>query len=243
MGFQKGYTPWNKGKEHTPEHNRKVSESLMGHRPWNKGIKLSDATKMKMSQSAKGKVSWNKGLHTFNSGSFKKGSPSWNKGLKLSPLSEEMKEKIRKTNKNNPVKYWLGKKWSDDLRKKMTEHYKTPKGRAQIAKASLAGRIKQSKRLSPTSIEKKLYEELEKRGFYFEKQFLVGNRFIVDAYIPSLNLVIEADGDYWHGLEKNKVTDMRKNSFLREKNINLLRLTETEINNDTFKNKLPSNQQ
>jgi very-short-patch-repair endonuclease len=86
----------------------------------------------------------------------------------------------------------------------------------------------------PTSIEKKIYDYLLLKNISFEKQKVVGNKFIVDAYIPSLNLVIEADGDYWHSREDNKIKDKKKNEYLKTKGFNLIRLTETEINNGTF---------
>jgi len=54
----------------------------------------------------------------------------------------------------------------------------------------------------PTSIEKIVYNYLLLKGILFEKQKLINGKFLVDAYIPSLNLVIEADGCYWHSCEK-----------------------------------------
>jgi very-short-patch-repair endonuclease len=91
-----------------------------------------------------------------------------------------------------------------------------------------------------TSIEKKVYEELKVRGFLFETQKLINSKFVVDAYIPNLNLVIEADGDYWHSLERVVKKDKVKNAYLTKCGFDLLRLTETEINSGEFKNKLPS---
>lgn len=89
-----------------------------------------------------------------------------------------------------------------------------------------------------TSIEKKVYAELKNRGILFEKQKLINGRFLVDAYIPSLNLVIECDGKYWHSFEKTIIKDRTKNAYLKACNYNLLRLTEEEINNGNFKNRL-----
>ena len=91
-----------------------------------------------------------------------------------------------------------------------------------------------------TGIEMKLYSELENRGIFFEKQKLVNSRFIVDAFVPSLNLVIEADGDYWHSLDKVIKRDKAKNAYLLKCGFNLLRLSESEINTNLFKEKLYS---
>lgn len=89
-----------------------------------------------------------------------------------------------------------------------------------------------------TSIEKKLYEELKKRGLLFETQKLINGRFLVDAYIPSLNLIIEADGDYWHNLERVQKKDKAENAYLTKCGYKLLRLSEREINDGSFKNRL-----
>ena len=35
-------------------------------------------------------------------------------------------------------------------------------------------------------------------GFAYEKQHRIG-RFVVDTFVPIANLIIEWDGDYWHG--------------------------------------------
>jgi very-short-patch-repair endonuclease len=88
-------------------------------------------------------------------------------------------------------------------------------------------KIFQSKQ--PTGIEKTLYDYLLLKGIIFETQKIINGRFIVDAYIPSLNLVIEADGKYWHTAE---------NAYLTKCGYKLLRLTEEEINNGNFKERL-----
>jgi len=105
-------------------------------------------------------------------------------------------------------------------------------------KIGLLGLKKKNKNKGPTSIEKKVYNELKVRGLLFETQKLINGKFLVDAYIPKLNLIIEADGDYWHGLEDVKKHDKAKNAYLTKCGYNLLRLTGTEINNGNFKNKL-----
>lgn len=91
---------------------------------------------------------------------------------------------------------------------------------------------------NPTSIEVKLYNELKERRLLFETQKIINGKFVVDAYIPKLNLIIEADGDYWHNLDKIKRKDKSENAYLKKCGFNLLRLTGTEINNDVFKEKI-----
>lgn len=63
----------------------------------------------------------------------------------------------------------------------------------------------------------KLLKELE---IEFEIQKIVGNK-IFDFYIPSANLIVEVDGDYWHG---NSETN---------KSLNKMQLR--AVNNDIYK--------
>ncbi len=90
----------------------------------------------------------------------------------------------------------------------------------------------------PTSIEIKLYKELTKRQIVFQDQYLINDKFWVDAYVPSKNLIIEADGNYWHSLPKMMKKDKAENAYLTKCGYNLLRLSETEINNGSFKERL-----
>lgn len=114
----------------------------------------------------------------------------------------------------------------------------SPEHRKKAIQSSLKGRIKQANMKGPTSIEKIVYDYLVCKGVIFEKQKVVGNRFIVDVYIPSLNLVIEADGEYWHSTERGIETDKRKNDYLLKQGYNLIRLSEEEIKNGNFKERL-----
>lgn len=54
-----------------------------------------------------------------------------------------------------------------------------------------------AKKVGSTSIESSVYAALESAGVDFHRQHVIGI-WAVDAYIPSLNLVIECQGDYWH---------------------------------------------
>lgn len=52
---------------------------------------------------------------------FKKGHKPWNKGLKM---SEEHRNKLSEIRKNNPVRYWLGKKRSKETNNKISDSKK-----------------------------------------------------------------------------------------------------------------------
>ncbi|MFG2305265.1 DUF559 domain-containing protein [Actinacidiphila glaucinigra] len=49
----------------------------------------------------------------------------------------------------------------------------------------------------------------------WERQVQLLNRWTVDAAIPGLKLVLQADGDYWHGLYEEDQSDPRVASNMR----------------------------
>ena len=164
----------------------------------------------------KGFIPWNKGL---------KGYGSFNKGKKRTEAMNQKQSLIRKKRFETQDQWNKGRKLNEAEVEKMRQY-------------GLKGLIKQQNMKEPTSIEKKVYEELKNRGLLFEKQKLINGKFLVDAYIPSLNLVIEADGDYWHSLDRVVKKDRAENAYLTKCGFNLLRLSETEINNGEYKSKI-----
>lgn len=189
---------------------------------------------------------------------------AWNKGKKT---PDDVKEKQRQAKLENPVRYWLGKKrpeqselqkgkkFSESTKEKLrvvtTNKWKDLEFRKMMSKArhgthnadvqrknGLKGYLKLVRSKNPTSIEKIVYDYLLLKGILFEKQKSIGKRFVVDAYIPSLNLVIEADGTYWHSRPDNMERDKRKDSYLKTKGFSLIRLTDIEINSGDFKERI-----
>lgn len=79
-----------------------------------------------------------------------------------------------------------------------------------------------------SSIEIMVKDVLEQLGENYHHQYGIG-KFLVDFYLPERNLVIEADGEYWHSLERGKARDARKNQYMQEKHINIARLKESDI--------------
>jgi very-short-patch-repair endonuclease len=54
----------------------------------------------------------------------------------------------------------------------------------------------------------------------------------VDAYVPKLRLVVEADGDYWHGpaWPDVQVRDHYKDEYLRADGFTVVHFTGSELN-------------
>lgn len=89
-----------------------------------------------------------------------------------------------------------------------------------------------------SSIEYKTRTILEKTAFDFKQEFVVKTKDVFDFYIPSLNLLIECDGDYWHSLPKAIKKDTQKQKDAEMLGFNVIRFTETEIIQDDFADKL-----
>lgn len=90
----------------------------------------------------------------------------------------------------------------------------------------------------PTNIEVIVYDHLVSSGIKFETQKVIDDKFCVDFYIPESKTVIEADGKYWHGLEKTIKKDRAENAYLKSRGYNLIRLTENEIMDGSFEEKI-----
>lgn len=203
-------------------------------------------------------------LLKFAGGGFEKGHKTWNKGTKglmvswNRGLTKEIDERVRRgaekmrgheVSKETRGKIGKGRlsiRWSEEDKQRLSRigkergHGKWMIGKYNSSHYLEMGRkgFERLQRREPTSIEVKVYKELKAKGFLFEKQKIINGKFIVDAYIPSLNLVIEADGVYWHSLPKVIARDKAKNAYLTKCGYNLLRLTETEINSGQFKERI-----
>jgi len=208
----------------------------------------------------KGNIPWSKGKKEpflGNTNGFKKGNVPWNKEKKCPSISKAMKGiKRSKETRQKISEAMKDREFSRETRKKMSlaslGKKKSLQHRMNISKAKkrnkklasfyrkigLMGVQKQQNNKEPTSIEKKVYDELKRRGFLFEKQKLINGKFLVDAYIPRLNLVVEVDGNYWHSLDRVKKKDKAENAYLKTCGFNMLRLSGSEVKDNSFKERL-----
>lgn len=95
--------------------------------------------------------------------------------------------------RTNQVEYTCaecGKTWHDKPSLRQRKKYCS---RACVGMAT----IRRMATESPTTIEVAAYEALAELGLNFIPQHAIG-RALVDAYIPSLNVVIECQGDFHH---------------------------------------------
>ena len=102
-----------KGKHHTEEHRKKISESMKGkkHGP------MSEEHRRKLSESKKGKSAWNKGKHGIYSEETRRKMGEANKGKKGHHHSEETRRKLSDAAKNRA-------NITEETRRKMSESHK-----------------------------------------------------------------------------------------------------------------------
>ncbi|MCX6750995.1 MAG: NUMOD3 domain-containing DNA-binding protein, partial [Candidatus Pacearchaeota archaeon] len=254
-------TPWNKGKDYSEEQKIKIGKAVrkaysrlteeekekrrlshLGQKGWNKGkhlskeqverqratlkrtllsnpeiIKKISETKKQMYISGKIKA-WNKGKKT--------GVVPWNKGTKgLVIISEETRKKIGLKS--------IGRKPTEETRKKLKE-----------------ARAKQVLPFRDTKIEVKIQNFLDKLNIQFiPHRYIkeIKHAYQCDILIPSMNLIIECDGDTYHfnpkryketdkifktgktAKEKWELDKIRTQELI-EQGFKVLRLWESEIN-------------
>lgn len=214
--FTKGHQPWHKDKIGVYSQDTLDAMSKNNGRHW-LGKKRSDLSE-KLKRFGVGNKEIYK-LRPHDCIPVKKGSQ----------LSERHKKNISKASK--------GKIFTEETRAKMSLAKRcNPKRSEYYRKIGLKGISVQQ--ANSTSIERIVYDFLLSQGVIFEKQKIINERFIVDIYVPDHNLIIECDGEYWHTLDRVAKKDKAENAYLDKCGFSLIRLTEQEIKNGSFKERL-----
>jgi len=192
------------------EVRRKLSESLKGNKN-HLGKYHSIESKLKMSLG-------NKGKHYSTNTEFKIGSKV-NLGHKH---TLETKHKIS-----------LAKKGTPSIMKGKSYEELYGQERAELRRKQI--KEERKTRLLPkfdTSIELKVQDFLKQLNIsFFTHQYIkeIEHGYQCDILIPSINLVIECDGDYWHKYPIGTEIDKIRTSELINKGFKVLRLWEREI--------------
>lgn len=181
--------------------------------------------------------------------------------------------KVSKETRIKLSKVWKGRKHTEKTKKKMSLNNKRriKKGIHNFFKGShpsIESRIKMSKsqkgrkhpkevkekirkwhldhpnrKFSNTKIEIKIEEELKRRKINYRPQEFVGEIALVDFFLPDHNVVIQADGCYYHscpihfpsgGIDHRK-RDKRQNNILKKKGFKIYRFWEHSINKSVKK--------
>lgn len=206
------------GKKYSIESRTKMSESRK--RLSKEGKLFSQETRDKLSKIHSG--------HSYAPATqFKAG----NKGHLGYTLSQESRDKIRyNLERNRKIsESRMGMKLSDEHKRKLKIH-----------------RSKQILPVKDSSIELKIQQFLKQLNIEFSThQHIkeIEHGYQCDILVPSLNLVIECDGDYWHKYPVGREIDQIRTKELIDKGFKVLRLWERDIRSmilRDFENKLKS---
>lgn len=220
------------------EHKIKLSISNQGNKPWNDGV-----TGDKFNSHFKKGSVWNKGMRglkvhseehknklreSMTGNKYKEGISPWNKGKKYKsvPCPEEKKKRISSSLKGHPCYKDEGRRRKASL--SMIEWYKNHP-EAIVAFTERRKHIKIPKKDS--SIEVKIQNYLKELNVeYMTHQYMnIEHGYQCDIFIPSINLIIECDGDYWHKYPTGLDRDHIRTKELMEKGFKVLRLWERDI--------------
>jgi very-short-patch-repair endonuclease/predicted DNA-binding protein YlxM (UPF0122 family) len=179
-----------------------------------------------------------------------------NYGMKGKHHSKEIKDKIRQIKLGEPRVDLMGEKnpnWKGGKVKLICtickkECYVKPYRISNFLCCSTKCRLEYLKReirpkiilpVKDTSIELKIQSFLKQLGIeFFTHQYMkeIEHGYQCDILIPSLKMVIECDGNYWHKYPIGNELDHIRTKELLENGFKVLRLWEFEINSMTIEN-------
>lgn len=193
-------------------------------RPLNVKIKISIGHKgKKLSQFTKNKISKNV-IESMKDPIIRKiislantGKIPWNKGKHIWKNKKHPKGMLGKTSTRKGKSY--EQIYGTERTKEIKEKY-------------MEKRVNQILPVKDTKPEVKIQNFLKQLGIeFFTHQYMhIEHGYQCDILIPSKNLVIECDGDYWHSYPTGTEIDHIRTSELIAKGFKVLRLWEFEIN-------------
>ena len=93
-----------------------------------------------------------------------------------------------------------------------------------------------AQKANPSSIEKKIWKELDKLGIKYETQIpICGGMFIVDIYFLLTKVIVECNGAYWHNYElfpQRKIRDNAIDKWATRNDYKIVWLWESDITKD-----------
>lgn len=87
------------------------------------------------------------------------------------------------------------------------------------------------------------YQMLRDLGINFIPQHLIANKFCVDAFVPEHGVVVQFDGDYWHGngakfpvldarQQRRVKLDQSQDAYMRKLGYRVVRIWESTLKKD-----------
>lgn len=112
-------------------------------------------------------------------------------------------------------------------------------------KGHINGNISQQKKKGLNKLELEGRRTLNELNIKFDEQVLMFNKFLVDVLLKEKHIVIQWDGDYWHGHPlqkpydkrqiKRKKLDKSQDSYIKKCGYKVLRFWESDVKNNKEK--------
>ena len=202
-----------KGKKRSERTKKQISNKLLGIKK-----NISAETRKRMGELSRKRLA------------ERKHPPCFGKTWKVDP--EKNKKRFGEIGRHT------GHKHGEESKKRMSKSIKNGdpiKLKERCRKGAIACHKALAKRNGPTSIEKIVINYLESINIKYLWEEII-DKFIVDLYIPSVNLVIECDGQYWHSKPERIAYDQYKTNSLINLGMDVIRLPEKTIENGEFVN-------
>jgi len=214
--------------ENNPMYGKEVSDEI-------KNKHSESATKMWLNSEIRDKIKNGILLYKENN----ENPPGWD--------SESKKKREDTLLRKFGVKHiWSSKEIRKNIEEKIYKKY--GKSSLELMNESCDNRPTKIERIVECFLIEKCIEYLKQYKIYFndnhQKKFKK-----YDFYLPNFDLVIEVDGDYWHGNPKiyndlnhtqilNIKNDLFKDNLIELNNLNIIRIWETDIFNESYKEKI-----
>lgn len=132
----------------------------------------------------------------------------------LPTMDYSSKERSRKI--SEAKKRWWDNQDKNELMDNWLSEYRGSDKHIDMCKSNQVKATKAAMKVKVSKPEKEYAKKLKKEGIEFFQQFYVGS-MPFDFYIPSKNLLIEIDGEFYHPLcEEDCVYDIQKYNYKRD---------------------------
>jgi len=145
------------------------------------------------------------------------------------PLSKEKRQEMALNQ--------IGRKHRQKTKDKMSDSRilwwsKQPEETKDQLRQSFIENLPARPRFRKTGIERRIAKELDTLGIQYLWNTPLLGKFNVDFLLEEYRVVIECDGEYWHGLPEMMARDVIKDKEIPEAGYTLIRLEERDINHN-----------
>lgn len=138
---------------------------------------------------------------------------------KVTNTAEHRKNSSERMKKNNPSKI-------SEVRKRMTESYK----KTMLENPKRHPNYIMAQKGFVSNLEKEMMEILDNLNIKYDRQYPV-KQYFPDFKIKGHNILIECDGEYWHGSEEAKIKDAIRQKEIENEGFIMLRFPASKTYN------------